>query len=133
MRKPGLKKLNSHGFTLIEVVLVMAVITILIGIALPSLRAYARNAKNTERTKRAENVENAIRQYFAYEGAFPDLPEWEESDWTAGNCLHSTQLEGDDGLINKLKTVSNINFNIETGLYNYNENTGEFTYVDPNP
>lgn len=131
MKKPDFNNITSRGFTMIEVVLVMAVITILVGIALPSLTAYARNAKNLEREKRAETVHQALKQYYAFEGAFPDLPDWEEENYTGGDLLGSAQLTGEDGLIAKLKTVSSINFNIEPGLYTYNEKTGEFSYVEP--
>lgn len=64
---------NKGGFTLMELVLVLAVLAILIGLAAPSLSAYYRSGKEMERQKQEELIQKALNQYFAYEGHFPDL------------------------------------------------------------
>ena len=64
---------NKGGFTLLELVLILAVLAILIGLAAPSLSAYYRSGKEMERQKQEELIQKALNQYYAYEGHFPDL------------------------------------------------------------
>ncbi len=78
MKKQRIRRV-SGGFTLMEVVIVMAMIVILVAIALPSLARYHKNAQEIERAHAEETVQKAINQYFAFEGGFPpaDVPDVE--------------------------------------------------------
>ena len=51
MRKPAFNIRNRGGFSLMEVMVVLAVLTILLGISLPSLLAYNKNAREIDRKK----------------------------------------------------------------------------------
>ena len=64
---------NKSGFTLLEMVLILAVLAILIGLAAPNLSAYYRSGKEIERQKQEELVQKALNQYYAYNGHYPDL------------------------------------------------------------
>lgn len=110
---------NIGGFTLIEVVVVMAVLTILVGVAVPSLSAYHRNGLETQRAGQEELVGRALRQYYAYEGEYPDLEGLSPSD--GSRTLSGEQMEQLQGL---LKSVTSVNINIDDYTYTYHEGTG---------
>lgn len=106
---------NTHGFTLIEVVAVMAVLTILVGIAVPSLSAYHRHGQETERAGQEELVDKALRQYYAFEGEFPSLG--------GSGDVTLTDIQAQE-LQRALRTVTSARINIESYTYTYNEETG---------
>ena len=66
-------KPNSKGMTLMELVVVLAVMVILVGMLMPNLVKQKENTDRMQRQKTAEVVQKALAQYYAYEGAFPDI------------------------------------------------------------
>ncbi len=117
-------KLNSKGFSLMEIVLVMAVLTILMGIMVPGMSAYYRNGQEIERRNHEGLVRKAIRQYYAYEGHYPD-PAPEEAAPVSG-ALSDEQEEKLRALLRSVTTVK-----IDTEKYDfiYNQTTGECTLI----
>ena len=106
---------NTHGFTLIEVTVVMAILTILVGVAVPSLSGYYRHGQETERAGQEELVGKALRQYYAFAGEFPRL------GGSGEITLTDAQAEA---LQRALRTVTSARINIEDYTYTYNEETG---------
>ncbi|MDO4998439.1 MAG: pilin [Neisseria sp.] len=64
-------KTKQAGFTLIELMIVVAVIGILSVIALPTYQNYAARAQLTEALSLADGQKNAVSSYFLEHGAFP--------------------------------------------------------------
>jgi len=64
-------KSTQKGFTLIELMIVVAIIGILAAIAIPAYQDYTVRAQVTEGMNLASPVETGIAEYFANTGSFP--------------------------------------------------------------
>ena len=115
-------KLNGKGFTLIEIVLVMAVLTILTGLLAPSLSAYYRNGREIERRNHEELVNKALRQYYAYEGHYPD-PDPHEADPVEGVLTDAQEQR----LRDLLRLVTTVRIDTEKYVFTYSQSTGKCT------
>lgn len=67
---------RKKGFTLIELVIVIAVIAIVIGAALPRLSAYKAKQNELSRDKQEYVINKAIKQYYALSGRYPDYNDY---------------------------------------------------------
>lgn len=61
-----------RGFTLIEIVLVLAVMGILLAIAIPSAERYLERSRIAETTAAISEMQKTIRDYDRTKGALPD-------------------------------------------------------------
>jgi type IV pilus assembly protein PilA len=61
----------QKGFTLIELMIVVAIVGILAAIAIPAYQDYTIRAKVTEGLSLADSWKTAISEYYAQYGAFP--------------------------------------------------------------
>jgi type IV pilus assembly protein PilA len=62
---------KQQGFTLIELMIVVAIIGILAAIALPAYQDYTNRAKVSEGISLASGAKTAVSEYFASEGGWP--------------------------------------------------------------
>ena len=62
---------GSAGFTLVELIVVIAVLGILAGIAIPRLTGVRDEAEKQTLESNARTVKNAIEMYYASEGSYP--------------------------------------------------------------
>jgi len=67
---------KQQGFTLIELMIVVAIIAILAAIALPAYQDYTTRAKVSELVVAADACKNSVTEYYQSQGALPtDLDE----------------------------------------------------------
>jgi type II secretion system protein G len=67
-----MKHRRAHrGFTLIELVIVIAILAILSGVLVPRVSNHLRSARDARRLADIKSVRNAIEQYFLDHGQYP--------------------------------------------------------------
>ncbi len=64
---------NTAGFTLIELMIVVAVVGILAAVAIPSYRDYVARAHISEGLALIGPVKNAVAEYYAVNGGLPQV------------------------------------------------------------
>ena len=82
MRQLGLKKLKQ-GFTLVELMIVVAIIGILAAVAIPAYQDFLARAQVTEAINLMGSVKTPVAEFYADKGTWPTLTEF--------NSLISTQ------------------------------------------
>jgi type IV pilus assembly protein PilA len=65
------KKLNQKGFTLIELMIVIAIIGILAAIAIPQFAAYRQKSYNSAAHSDLRNVKTNLEAFYADYQAYP--------------------------------------------------------------
>jgi len=66
-------KLNKKGFTIIELIVVMAIIGVLVLLAMPKFMGYTEKARLTAIKSNIKQVENASERYYIYKQDWPRL------------------------------------------------------------
>ena len=67
---------RQSGFTLIEVMMVVAIIGVLASVAMPAARDYAARAKVSEALIQMNNCRNTIQEVYMSGGALPGVDSW---------------------------------------------------------
>lgn len=65
-----MRKLNSKGFTIIELLVVIVIIGILVALALPQLFAAQARGRDTERKNDLKNIKTQLETYFNDHGEY---------------------------------------------------------------
>lgn len=96
---------KQQGFTLIELMIVVAIIGILAAIAIPAYQDYTRRAQASELMVAASSVKTAVAEYASSEGALPpstwtsftanDSGEYVDSVGWDGSAITATAPSGD--------------------------------------
>jgi len=84
---------KQQGFTLIELMIVVAIIGILAAIALPAYQDYTKRAKVSEGISLAAGAKTAVSEYYISENAWPG------SNASAGLA---TTISGTTGIVNSV-------------------------------
>jgi len=115
----NLKK--QKGFTLIELMIVVAIIAILAAIALPAYQNYIKRSKVTEGVVAADACKSSVSEYVASQNALP-------ADLTAAGCGNTSSSQYVSALKYAAGSISVTYKAIGTGVdgktYTLTPNTG---------
>ena len=67
---------RQTGFTLIELMIVIAIVGILAAVALPAYQDYTVRAKLSEGMVRAAEAKSSVSEYYTSTGTFPSSSTW---------------------------------------------------------
>jgi prepilin-type N-terminal cleavage/methylation domain-containing protein len=96
-----LKKTSSEGFTIIEVMIVLAIAALILLIVLLAVPALQRNARNTSRRNDASSLVSAINEYISNQnGALPTsaadfTANWKPGYYTTSDVTFTTNANQD--------------------------------------
>ena len=86
-------KKNKKGFTLIELMIVVAIIGILAALAIPSFLFFSARAKQSEARTNLGAIYTAYISYHSDYETFPDQQEYELPGGTTANCFNIANWE----------------------------------------
>ena len=81
------KKRNTKGFTLMELIIVIAILGILAAIALPKFSGFTEKAKEAADKATAATISNAVKLYVASENVNYDIDAGKGTLATLGDLL----------------------------------------------
>ncbi|WP_105264829.1 pilin [Pseudoalteromonas sp. T1lg76] len=90
---------KQQGFTLIELMIVVAIIGILAAVALPAYQDYTIRAKMSEVLVQASAHKNSVTEYFQSEGILPASADAAGVDATSLPSAYITNLTVTDGVL----------------------------------
>lgn len=113
---------SERGFTLIELVIVIGIIGVLAGIAVPRYSAYKTTAENNADALTARVVQTAIELYQAEKGEYPQV---------GGNLTaNADNPDGMKPLYTALEQYLQGTPEFNNGTQTYDQETGRFTDTD---
>lgn len=74
------KKKNNKGFSLVELIVVIAIMAVLVGVLAPQFIGYVNNSRISTDIQNVEEMKNAYDVYMAEQGTVSDIAELVASD-----------------------------------------------------
>jgi len=88
-----------QGFTLIELMIVVAIVAILAAIALPAYQDYTRRAQISELTLAADGCKNSVAEYWQSQSGFPQTFEASGCSDQSTKYVESLTVKNDGSII----------------------------------
>ena len=104
-------KSMQKGFTLIELMIVVAIIGILAAIAIPAYSDYTKRAKVTELVTAASACKASVSEYFQSQGVFPPSLAAAGCSSTATSKISSLTLAANTGVITVASAITGVTGN----------------------
>ena len=98
----------QKGFTLIELMIVVAIIGILAAIAIPAYSDYTERAKVSELVTIASACKASVSEYYQAQGIFPNNNETAGCGNTQTNKIQSITVAGGTAASGTITVVSNL-------------------------
>lgn len=120
-----MKKMNNKGFSLVELIIVIAIMAVLMGVLAPSLLKYVEDSrKQTDETAMAE-VENAAKIALSVEEIYKKAP----TSFKVTIKDESTVAADFDEMTNELKKTIPDAIDFTSKTYDGSTQTVEFSYT----
>ena len=104
---------EDSGFTLIELMIVVAIIGILVAVGMPQYQNYVARSQVAEGLSLASGIKTAISEYHSTHGTFPDYATQAERHGALGIPISATDFAG--SYVSKIKVVEDGKFEITFG------------------
>jgi type IV pilus assembly protein PilA len=121
----------QQGFTLIELMIVVAIIGILAAVAIPAYQDYTIRAKVTEGLSLATSAKTAVSEFFASNGSLPATNAsagLSSSTSISGNDVGSVAV-GSDGVVTVTFSSTSSEIDNSTLVLTPNTGTGAVTWT----
>lgn len=134
-----MKKMNNKGFSLVELIIVIAIMAVLMGVLAPQLLKYVEDSRRQSDETAFGEVENAVKIALAVEEVYNAVSDGtivtikDDDAATVGTCSATSGVpELDAELARTLPdginfTSKTYNGNNQTITINYNSTMGTFT------
>ena len=91
---------DQYGFTLIELMIVIAIVGILSAVAIPAYQYYIKRAHVSEGLNMASGVKTTVSEYYASEGTWPTSNAMAGLDsGLTGNAVKSVSIQSDGSIL----------------------------------
>ena len=98
-----MKKLNNKGFSLVELIIVIAIMVVLVGVLAPQFIKYVESSKQSTDIQNASEIRAAIEAYVAEKAPSNDITVSVAADGTSGKKI--VIAGGDSNLSTELGAV----------------------------
>ena len=99
---------SKKAFTLLELLVAMAIIAIILSLAIFGIIQVQRNSRETQRRKAAEDINIGIQDYFSNYGEYPAVLNWSR---TAATLCDSIGCDSTQAVVVPLKTAAQYDAN----------------------